>query len=153
MKSVKFSISLLFFWLKGGVEVDSRFIKVNLTNTILGFIPAGKDQQSIPLKNISGAMLSTKFYVFRFIIGIIILLVGLASLGSSFVGLILLIIGVGLAGGGIETILSIEKAGTPYSISVPFFEKAKMKTLSDDINEALAVDTDKTDLNMFFEKR
>ncbi len=50
MNKVVFSISLIFFWLKGEIEVDSRFVKTNLTNTILGIIPAGRDQQSIPLK-------------------------------------------------------------------------------------------------------
>ena len=59
MREVVFSMNLLFFWIKGKVEVDSRFVKTNLSNTILGFIPAGKDQQSIPLKNISGAILSS----------------------------------------------------------------------------------------------
>jgi len=154
MKSVQFSISLLFFWLKGGVDIDSRFVKTNISNTILGFIPAGKDQQSIPLKNISGATLSTKFHFFRFIIGIIILFSGLGVIGNSFIwGLILLLIGVGLAGGGIETILKIEKSGSAYLISVPFFEKSKMSDLSNGINQALAADTDKTDLNMFMDKK
>lgn len=50
MKEFEFSTSLLFFWVKGKVEVDNRFVKTKLSNTLLGFIPAGKDQQSIPLK-------------------------------------------------------------------------------------------------------
>ena len=43
MKEVEFSISLLFFWIKGKIEVDSRFVNTDLSNTILGVIPAGKD--------------------------------------------------------------------------------------------------------------
>ncbi len=62
MKGLEFSTSLLFFWIKGRVDVDNRFVKTNLSNTLFGFIPAGKDQQNIPLKNISGAMLSTKYF-------------------------------------------------------------------------------------------
>jgi hypothetical protein len=47
-------------------------------------------------------------------------------LSDSFIGgLIFLLIGIGIAGSGIQTILRIEKAGTPYHISVPFFEKKK----------------------------
>ncbi|MGP4039136.1 hypothetical protein ACTWP4_04390 [Gracilibacillus sp. D59] len=154
MKAIEFSTSLLFFWVKGKVEVDNRFVKTNLSNTLLGFIPAGKDQQSIPLKNISGAMLSTKYFLKPIIIGIILFFLGLGSFGDSFIlGLILLILGVGIAGSGIQTILNIEKAGTPYLISVPFFEKQKMQLLNDTIQEALAEDTDKTDLNQFFEKK
>ncbi|MCG1027018.1 hypothetical protein [Virgibacillus halodenitrificans] len=154
MNKVNFAISLLFFWVKGEVEVDNRFVKTKISNTILGFIPAGKDQQNIPLKNISGAMLSTKFFIKPFIIGLILLFLGLGTLSDSFIlGLILLILGVGIAGSGIQTILNIEKAGTPYLISVPFFEKPKMQVLNDSIHSALVDDSDKTDLNFFFDKK
>ncbi|AWC30719.1 MULTISPECIES: hypothetical protein [Bacillus cereus group] len=154
MKAVEFSTSLLFFWVKGKVEVDSRFVKTNLSNTLLGFIPAGKDQQSIPLKNISGAMLSTKYFIKPIILGLLIFFIGLSSFSDSFLfGLILLILGIGIAGSGIQTILNIEKSGMPYLISVPFFEKQKMELLNHTIHEALAEDTDKTDLNLFFDKK
>ena len=152
MKEVEFSISLLFFWIKGKIEVDSRFVNTDLSNTILGVIPAGKDQQSIPLKNISGTTLSTQYKMKPFLLGLIIIFFGLGNMADSFIlGLILLILGAGIAGGGIQTILSIEKAGTPYIISVPFFEKSKMHIVQDSIHEALAIDTDKTDL--FFDKK
>ena len=154
MKEISFSTSLLFFWIKGAVEVDNRFVKTNLSNTILGIIPAGKDQQSIPLKNISGSMLSTKYNIKAIIIGLILLLIGLNSLDDSFIGgLIWLIIGVEVTGSGIQTVLNIEKSGSPYYVSVPFFEKPKMVELNQCINTALAEDTDKTDLNLFFDKK
>ena len=154
MKKVSFSTSLLFFWVKGAAEVDSRFVKTNLSNTILGFIPAGKDEQSIPLKNISGSMLSSKYNIKAIIIGLILILVGLGSLGQNFIGALLwLLIGIGIAGSGIQTILNIEKSGSPHYISVPFFEKAKISELNQYINTALAEDTDKTDLNLFFDKK
>ncbi|MRS27607.1 hypothetical protein, partial [Bacillus sp. RIT694] len=139
MKGLEFSTSLLFFWIKGRVDVDNRFVKTNLSNTLLGFIPAGKDQQNIPLKNISGAMLSTKYFFKPIILGILIFLFGLGTLSDSFIGgLIFLLIGIGIAGSGIQTILRIEKSGTPYHISVPFFEKEKMQLLNDIIHNALA---------------
>lgn len=154
MKVIEFSTSLLFFWVKGKVEVNDKFVKTNLSNTLFGFIPAGKDQQSIPLKNISGAMLSTQYFFKRIIFGLILFFIGLGTLGDSFIfGLILLILGIGIAGSGIQTLVNIEKAGTPYLISVPFFEKQKMQLLNNIIHDALAVDTDKTDLNMFFDKK
>ncbi|PFJ59988.1 hypothetical protein COJ02_06850 [Bacillus thuringiensis] len=154
MKGLEFSTSLLFFGIKGRVDVDNRFVKTNLSNTLFGFIPAGKDQQNIPLKNISGAMLSTKYFFKPMILGILIFLFGLGTLSDSFIGgLILLLLGIGIAGSGIQTILRIEKAGTPYYISVPFFEKEKMQLLNDIIQNALADDTDKTDLNLFFDKK
>lgn len=154
MKVIEFSTSLLFFWVKGKVEVNDKFVKTNLSNTLFGFIPAGKDQQNIPLKNISGAMLSTQYYFKRIISGLILFFIGLGTFGDSFIfGLILLILSIGLAGSGIQTLVSIEKSGTPYLISVPFFEKKKMQLLNNIIYDALAEDTDKTDLNMFFDKK
>ncbi|MGD7007297.1 hypothetical protein [Metabacillus sp. 84] len=154
MKEVSFSTSLLFFWVKGKVEVDGRFVKSKLSNTLLGFIPAGKDQQNIPLKNISGAMLSTKYLLKPMLLGILLFFIGLGSLGNEFLaGLLFLVFGVGIAGSGIQTILTVEKSGTPYFINVPFFEKQKMQELNDLIHNALADDTDKTDLNMFFDKK
>lgn len=154
MKKIIFSTSLLFFWVKGAVEIDNRFVKTNLSNTILGFIPAGKDEQNIPLKNISGSMLSSKYNLKAIIIGLFIISLGFSSMNGSFIGgLFWLIIGIGITGSGIQTILSIEKSGTPYYISVPFFEKAKVQELNQYIHAALAEDTDKTDLNLFFDKK
>jgi hypothetical protein len=101
-------------------------------------------------------MLSTKYFFKPIILGILIFLFGLGTLSDSFIGgLIFLLIGIGIAGSGIQTILRIEKAGTPYHISVPFFEKEKkkMQLLNDIIHNALADDTDKTDLNLFFDKK
>ncbi|WP_050613489.1 hypothetical protein [Bacillus testis] len=150
MKKVTFSISLFFFWIKGKIEVDSRFIKTDLANTILGFIPAGKDQQSIPLKNISGTTLTTKYNLKPIILGLIVLFIGFGNISDHFIlGLILFILGVGIAASGIQTILNIEKSGTPYLISVPFFEKKKLHMIQDHIHGALAANTDKTDLNLF----
>lgn len=154
MYSVNFSISLLLFWLKGKVEVDSRFVKINIPNTILGVVPLGSDQQNIPLKNISSATISSRFYFLRIIIGVIIMLLGLGSMGDSFLlGLIFLIIGFAIAGGGIQTTLEIQRAGNPYQINVPFYEKSKVQELNDAIHSALVADTDKTDLNLFFDRK
>lgn len=49
-KKVEFALSILFFWVKGSVAVDSRFVKVNTANAILGIFPAGRDAETMPLK-------------------------------------------------------------------------------------------------------
>lgn len=153
-RTVNFALSLLFFWVKGEIFVDSRFVKVNTSNTILGFIPAGRDAQTIPLKNISSAQLSSKFKIFPMLIGIVIMLTALSSLGSSFFGgLIFLLIGFGIFGSGMLTVLVIQRAGSDYYVSVPFFEKGKLVQAQGMIDEALVVDTDKTDLGQYFDKK
>jgi hypothetical protein len=106
------------------------------------------------VKLISGAMLSSKYFFKPIILGLILILIGLFSFSDNFtLGLILLILGIGSVGNGIHTVLIIEKAGSPYFISVPFFEKQKMQQLNNNIHDARAVDADKTDLTMFFEKK
>ncbi|MFQ7349518.1 MAG: hypothetical protein ACLRN4_06415 [Anaerococcus vaginalis] len=153
-KRIDFSLSLLFFWIKGFISVDSRFVKVSKGNTILGFIPAGRDNQSIPIKNISSSMISSQYKIKQIILGIVFIFISLNILGSSFfVGLIILLIGIGILGSGIENVLIIQRSGSDYYVSVPFFEKSKLLAIQDGINEALAQDTDKTDLNMFFDKK
>src|SRR5699024_6424462 len=83
-KKFEFSLSLLFFWIKGHLVIDNNFIKVSTANAIFGLFPAGKDSQNIPLKNISSTQLSSKYSIFRMVIGIIFILVFLSKLGSSF---------------------------------------------------------------------
>lgn len=153
-KKVEFSLSMLFFWIKGFISVDSRFVKVSKGNTIFGFIPAGKDNQSIPLKNISSTMISSQYKIKSILLGIIIIFISLSMMASSFFSaLIILLLGVGVLGSGLQNILIIQRAGADYIVPVPFFEKAKLISIQDGIVEALAHDTDKTDLNMFFEKK
>lgn len=149
-----FSLSMLFFWVKGFISVDSRFVKVSKGNTILGFIPAGKDNQNIPLKNISSTMISSQYKIKPIILGIIFIFISLNMMGSSFIGaLIMLLIGVGILGSGLQNILILQRSGADYFVPVPFFEKAKLLAIQDGIVEALAHDTDKTDLNQFFDKK
>lgn len=152
-KEFNFALSILFFWIKGNLSVDSRFVKVNTANVILGIFPAGRDSETIPLKNISSTKISSKYKIMPMIFGIIIMLISLSKLSSSFfAALVFFLIGALIFGSGILTTLIIQRAGNDYMISVPFFEKNKLLMSQDKIEEALAHDTDKTDLNQFFEK-
>lgn len=88
------------------------------------------------------------------IFGIIIMLIALSMIGSSFFSaLIFFLIGALIFGSGMLTTLVIQRAGSDYLVSVPFFEKGKLIAAQDQIEDALANDTDKTDLNQFFDKK
>ena len=153
-KRVDFSLSLLFFWVKGFLSVDSRFVKVSTANTVLGFIPAGKNNQTIPLKNISATTISNSYKIKPLAIGFLLVIMGLSSLGQNALSaLILMVIGVGVLGSGILTVLVIQRSGSDFLLSVPFYEKAKLLRAQDLVEEALKEDTDKTDLNQFFDKK
>lgn len=154
MNKIIFSISLICFWLKGEIEVDSRFIKTRLANTILGLIPVGSDQQIIPLKNVSGSMLSTKYKVKSMLFGFVLVFFGFPSLFYfSITNLIPFVLGIIIILSSVQTTLKIEKSGTPYEIHVPFFEKTKLQLVNALIQNALANDIDKTNLNLFFDQK
>lgn len=150
----KMSLSLLFFWIKGSIKIDQRFVRVNLANTVLGIIPAGMNEQNIPLKNISAVVVSKKFKLLPMVIGLLIALAGLSLLGEDFIpALVMLVIGVLLFGSGIRTAMAIERSGGTVVIVVPFYEKAKLDVIAAEINEMLANDADKTDLGKYFDKK
>lgn len=154
MNKVQFSISLLFFWIKGEVSVDKRFIKTNFANTILGMFPAGKDEQNIPLNNVSGANLNTKYSFKRIVVGLILMMFGFGNLASDFfTGFLILAIGVVVFLSSIETVLTIEKSGTNLHVLVPFFEKTKMSVIASQINDGLTYVADQNDLNRFFDEK
>ncbi|WP_424320497.1 hypothetical protein ACPD8N_07355 [Lacticaseibacillus chiayiensis] len=149
-----FSVSLLFFWIKGHLEVDGRFIKTKIPNVILWFIPLGAEEDTVPLKNVSNLRTSTKYRVFPIILGAILVLSALGSLGTSFIGaLIVALIGVGIFGTGIQKTLSFDKSGSVQVISVPFYESGTLVAMKNKIVAALSDDTDKTDLNLYFDKK
>lgn len=153
MEKISYAVSLVFFWVKGFVAVDYRFINTSKPNTVLGFIPAGKDNQSIPLKNVSSASISSSYKLKPMFIGFVLFMVSFSYTESSIIAFIFfLVLGAGIFGSGIQTNLCIQRAGSDYIISVPFFEKAKLYVIKDRINNALAVDADKTDLSLYHKK-
>ena len=149
-----FSTNFLFFWLKGKIDVDGRFVKIRTRNNILGLIPAGSNDESIPLKNISACRLTTKYKVFPMFLGVIFVVAGFSMIGDEFgSALVAILLGVALFGSGILTTLVVQRAGNDYYLSVPFYSKGNILNAKDLIEEALAYDTDKTDLGQYFDKK
>ena len=143
--TVKFSLSPLFFWIKGSISVDQKFVKVHSKNTILGVIPAGNNDQTIPVNNISAANMTTSFSLKPMIIAIIFLVIAVTLFGSSgaFFSKIFSFIIFGLLAfssfaNAFLTLLVIQRAGSDYYIAVPFYEKKKMLMAKDAIDELLA---------------
>lgn len=149
-KKFIFALSTLFFWVKGFINVDSRFVKVNSKNTILGgIIPAGQKNRSIPLKSISEVYLSSSYKIFPIFLGALLMIAGLNYLGSNIVtAFILIIIGIGSFGSGIKTVLVLQLVNSEYIVDAPFFEKSKMIDVKEFIDESLAHEIDKTDMNL-----
>lgn len=155
--NLKFSLSLLRFWLKGSIYVPSnlRTVQTKTRNTILGIIPAGKDEQSIPMSNISATMLKTKYRILPLLLGFIWAVLGIYSvpnspaLSAKIVSIVAMIIpGILICGSGIQTRLEIQRSGSSYEISVPFYEKAKMIEAKKFIDEAVNRTEERRDVEM-----
>lgn len=150
--NLRFSLSLLMFWLKGSIYVPSnlRTVQTKTRNTILGIIPAGKDEQSIPMSNISATMLKTKFRIIPLILGAALIFAGISTIGQGNVSgsLIELLIGVFIFGAGIQTRLEIQRSGNSYEISVPFYEKPKMIKAKRFIDDAVNRTEERRDVEM-----
>lgn len=154
VRSASFALSTLLFWIKGHASVDKRILSVRTANTILGFIPAGSNDQSIPIENISAASISTSYSLLPLLIGFLLIVSGLTSITKdSFVALLMVGVGVLIGGNGIKTVLRIQRAGSDYLISVPFFEKQKMLDIKDAIDEALVANSEQRDLGLFFDRK
>lgn len=162
-RSFRYALSLLMFWIKGSITVTNREIRCKTANTVLGLIPAGVREQTIPLRNISDASMDTRYKVIPLVIGVIFALgmvgaipTGLAQ-GENPIATIIasifgLLIAVMIFGSGIKTSLTIQRAGSDFKIEVPFFEKGKMADAQDAIREALNYEADKTDMYIHAER-
>lgn len=149
----EFSVSLLCPWVKGSVSTDYRFVNIVHANTIFGLFPAGSTQKNFALKNINGATVDKKFHGVRMAFGAILALAGLCGIfepNGFLSGLILLALGVILFLSGIENVLKISSGADGYIVEAPFWESGTLSAICAEVTHAQAVDTDKTDLNMFF---
>lgn len=122
-KGDQFAVSLLTPWIKGTMDIDESFLRIDMPNTVLfGMLPAGKSKDSTPLSGVTNVYTSNSYKIGAIILGAFVLL-GLSMIGSSIVGaLILILIGVAIFGSGIKTTFSYERSGIAKSIDVPFFE-------------------------------
>lgn len=136
-----FSVSLIAFWVKGSITVDDSFLHVNMPNTILfGLLPAGKNKDSSPLSGITNVYTSKSYKLGTIILGILIAIIGLGMIGSSFFGaLIMVLIGAAIFGSGIKTAFTYERSGIMKVIEFPFFEAHHVDELEEKVTQELAI--------------
>lgn len=155
METIKFMSSLLTFYMKGEIRHEQHFIKLKIPNSILTFIPLGSKKESIPIEQISAVSADFKLQLKKFLIGALLVLIGLGSFGYSFLlGLILLLIGVSNVISAFQTELSIDMAsGSSWVISFLIFEKAKAEQAAEQIEKLISRRYDATDVGMHTEKQ
>lgn len=148
----EFKVSILFFWLVGVIEMDSRFVRTNLPNRLFGFIPVGSNEEVMPLNQISNARVHRSVQGKPLALGVLISLLALGADGFM-AKIIWLAVGILLILTSILIVVDIERSGGKFSVILPFFEKETAYEIRDGLLLGLSDSTDKTDLNMFFDKK
>lgn len=115
MQAIKYMTSQLTFYLKGEIAQEQNFINLKRPNTILGFIPLGAQKESIPVSQLSSVESNFKLHLKRFLVGLIISILGLALISGSFVvGLLILAVGANYVITAFETTLTIKTTCCPF---------------------------------------
>jgi len=81
----------MFFWLKASYLLTDKRLTGTEPNVILGFVPLGEEQVNQPLKTIASVNSGTKFLFKKFIVGMVLAIIGFTVFSKTIVaGIILL---------------------------------------------------------------
>lgn len=135
----KFSPSLSLFWLQTQVAMTNRRIVWKAPNTVLGVLPAGYAEHSMPVGAVASATVNVKFHVGRAILGALLVLFGFIVIGNSvLLGLLLLVLGfLPLANSATADLSITNNGGGAQNMSVSILEKDKLERFTRAINEIL----------------
>lgn len=135
-----FTTSFILFWQKTDFTLTNKRIIGENPNTLLGLIPLGKNQITMPLKNISGVSGSNKFHLARFLLGVVVTYLGIKNLGSSFLpGIVFSLFGIAtLLNSYVSTFIISNNSGQTTVVELSFLEKAKVSELVTATNHKIA---------------
>ena len=136
--------SLLAPYLKAQLMCSSTRFVFKDPNTLLGIIPVGTNENTMPIRNISSVSTSTTFRFGRAILGLIFLLVGLNLLGSgSLGGLFLVLLGIVFALTCMPAVLVVQNhAGGATAIEVAIIERDKLQRFCRELQNRVFADQD-----------
>ncbi|MFV0479200.1 MAG: hypothetical protein ACK5LZ_01315 [Anaerorhabdus sp.] len=155
MKTVTFASSLITYYLKGEVNVDQNFVKFKIPNTILGLIPLGQAQRTIPSNQISSVDSSFSLSIKEVLVGVLLFFVGLSLSGDSVLwGLILMAAGVAQIIGAFNTFVLVHTtSGGTLVLDFLIFEKNKVQEVEAMINNVISGRMDDTNVRTHTEKQ
>ncbi|MDO4609744.1 hypothetical protein [Corynebacterium sp.] len=139
----EFSPSLIMFYLRTNMMVTNRRVVIRRPNTILGLIPVGYEERSMPIGAISGATASMSVKAGQLIICVIcallcLLLIGDADGGAKLFFVVLLILFIVWTISAIVSKLILTNSGGGIAeTSVSFAENAKLEEFKNQLNEYL----------------
>ncbi len=141
-----FRPNLVLFWLRSNILVTNRRLAVNAPNTILGVIPLGYEERSMPIGSIASVTSSLTVKAGRLIVfgilGMIFLISCLASLsesfGTAFFLFLLSAFFLALAANAVVAKLTItNNGGGTTEVTVSALEKAGLDSFKSHANEII----------------
>ncbi|WP_036977731.1 hypothetical protein [Pseudobutyrivibrio sp. MD2005] len=140
MNTITYMTGLLTFYLKGEISTDTNFLKLRIPNTILALIPLGAQKDIIPVQQVATVSTSFRLEFKKLLYGLLGVIVGLASLGSSVVfGLLLVLWGVSaVITAFITNLIITTTSGVVYGVPFLVFEKDKANQAEAMINQRIA---------------
>lgn len=147
VSGVKVSPSLLTPYLRSELMCSSTRLVYKVPNTLLGLIPLGSEENTIPLKSIASVNTSVKLKLARLLIGLILLIVGLSSISSLPLGtvIILLIIAAILLAMSFPASLNVvNHAGGITSVTVSILEKGALQKFAKELQNRVFADLEAT---------
>ena len=146
VSGVKVSPSLLTPYLKGELMCSSTRLVYKVPNTLLGLIPLGAEENTIPLKSIASVNTSTKLKPARLLIGLIFLICGLSSITSSLPAAVILflIAAILLAMSFPASLNVVNHAGGITSVTVSVLEKGTLQKFAKGLQNRVFADLEAT---------
>ena len=130
--------SYLPFIPKSKFALTNKRILGKFVNVLLWIIPTGKNEVTYPLNQVAGIRIDTKFNIIEFIIGIVVIPIGIATLKDIF-GIIIIALGVLAILNSFETFIVIQSsAGSAVSQRLIKADRNKAIEFINNVNNTLA---------------
>lgn len=134
--SISFRPNLVLFWLRSTFLVTNRRIAVKTPNTILGIIPLGFEERSIPMGSVAGVNASVTVKAGRLILFGILAILSLFGMQESWVFFLFFLLFTALALNAILASLDItNNGGGVSSATVSILDKSALEKFKDKANE------------------
>ena len=139
VRTEEYRLSLMSFFLKTKVALTNKRLAGEEPNTALGLIPVGSNKVSFPLSNVASIGISTSFRVWRFLLGLVLIVLGLSLVGESPAMLIIAVVGIPFVFGAFQTAFQItNNAGQTIALRIDILQKGSAQTLVNEVNRVIA---------------
>ena len=134
-----FKFGFIQFLLQTKVVLTNRRLAAERPNVILGLIPIGTNKLSFPLENIASVGSSFEFGLVRFLLGVILAIIGLAVTSETAGGLIFLLAGVIILMGAFRYSIQVtNNAGQTIILHLIITQIDRARRFTSQVNTTLA---------------